>query len=113
MIDIGSVYSNPADLIAALEVRYCNGDFYSDSPALLFSATNSTLVIGDTIYVLSGNSYSVAPAGYYAMYPFNENGNEVYLQIDAQGKYVGNTNASVACNNPGDFNADFNNDFNN
>lgn len=113
LIDIGVVYPDPSGVIAALENRYCYGSFYTDSPAFLFSAQYSSLVVGDTLYVLSGSGYVVATSGFYAIYPFNESGTESYIQIDDQGRYVGTTTGNIQCNNPGDFNPDFNADFNN
>jgi hypothetical protein len=112
MIDVSIIYSTQDDAISALQDRYCNGNFYSDRPALFFSAVYDHLVAGDTLYVLSGNSYVVAAAGFYAVYPFTESGEESFIQIDSTGKYVGTTIQDVHCTNPGDFNSDFGSDFN-
>jgi len=112
MVDVSTIYSDSSGVIAALEQRYCYGDFYTDSPSYFYSAQYSSLVVGDTLYVLSGSTYQVAQPGYYAVYPFNGNGTESYIEIDSQGKYVGTTVANVSCTNPGDFNGDFSSDFN-
>jgi hypothetical protein len=62
--------------------------------------------------VLSGHTYVIAAAGFYAVYPFTESGSESIIEIDSAGKYVGTTIQDVHCSTPGDFNSDFGPDFN-
>ncbi|HEV2353218.1 MAG TPA: hypothetical protein VGR89_03200 [Puia sp.] len=112
MVDITTIYPDEAGVIAALEEMYCLASFLSNNPAFFFSAQYSSLVVGDTLYVLSGNVYEKASEGFYAMYPFNGNGQESFIQIGAGGVYVGTTTVDVECNNPGDYNQDFGPDFN-
>lgn len=113
MVDVSSVYQDPSGVVAALEQKYCEGQFYSDSPAKFYSAQYSSLVVGDTIYVLSDVSYKIAQAGFYPIYPFKGDGTEQYIEIDSNGKLVGTNTVNVVCSNPGDFNGDFGPDFNN
>lgn len=112
MVDVTTIYPDEDGVIAALQEKYCYSSFVSNNPAFFFSAQYTSLVVGDTLYVLSGNSYEVARDGFYAVYPFNGHGEESFIQVSG-GKYVGTTTVAVECNNPGDFNTDFGSDFNN
>jgi hypothetical protein len=113
MVDVTTVYPDEDGVIAALEEKYCEASFLVNNPGFLFSAENSSLVPGDTLYILSGNTYEPAREGFYASYPFTGNGEESFIQIGAGGMYIGTTTVAVECNNPGDFNADFGPDFKN
>jgi hypothetical protein len=113
MVDITTIYPDEDGVIAALEEKYCFSSFISNNPAFFFSAQYNSLVLGDILYVLSGNTYEIAAEGFYAMYPFTGDGEESFIQIGSGGVYVGMTTIDVECNNPGDFNQDFGSDFNN